>query len=72
MNLDLDAYAKFELDAILQKTIEERKKQEIAYHKERVHKLIAEKLELELKLLVLNETLRQIEELTKNNPLYKE
>lgn len=72
MNIDLDAFRKEQFDALLQKTIEDRKKQEMEYHKERVRKLMEEKVELELRLIVLNDVLRQIEEHTKNNPLFKE
>ena len=60
------------VDALLKKVLEERRQAELAFHKERVAKLIAEKVELELRLLVLNETLKQITEFTANNPLFKE
>lgn len=72
MNIDLDAFRQQQFEAMLHKTIEDRKKQEIEYHKERVRKLMEEKVELELRLIVLNDVLRQIEEHTKNNPLFKE
>ena len=57
---------------LLKKVIEERKKQEKQYHQERVMKLQQEKLELELRLIVLNDVLKQIEEHVKNNPLFQE
>ena len=60
------------VEVLLKKVIEERRQQEIAYHKERVAKLINEKIELELRLAVLNEALKQITEFTANNPLFKE
>lgn len=72
MNLDLDDYRKSQFDTLVKKVLDERKQQEIDYHKDRVRKLLQEKLELELRLLVLQETLRQIDEFTKNNPLFKE
>lgn len=60
------------VEVLLKKVIEERRQQEIAYHKERVAKLLSEKIELELRLAVLNEALKQITEFTANNPLFKE
>jgi len=60
------------VEVLLKKVIEERRQQEITYHKERVAKLLSEKIELELRLAVLNEALKQITEFTANNPLFKE
>jgi hypothetical protein len=57
---------------LLKKVIEERREAEKAYHKERVNKLIQEKLELELRLVVLNDLLKQIDDYVKNNPLFQE
>ena len=45
---------------LLQKVIDERRKEEINYHKERVAKLVQEKIELELRLFVINQTLEKI------------
>ena len=70
--IDLDAFRKEEFDALVKKAIDDRKKQEIEFHKERVRKLLQEKIELELRLVVLNDLLRQIEDYTKNNPLFQE
>ena len=72
MNLDLDAFRQEQVNALLQKTIEDRKQQEKEYHKERLTKLMQERLELELRLIVLNDVIKQIEDHTKNNPLFKE
>ena len=58
--------------SLVQKVVEERKQEELKYHKERVNKLMAEKMELEIRLLVINDVLKQIEEYVKNNPMYKE
>lgn len=58
--------------SLVQKVVEERKQEELKYHKERVNKLMQEKIELEIRLLVINDVLKQIEEYTKNNPIYKE
>ena len=55
-------------DELIKKILEERKKQELQFHKDRVNSLLQEKIELELRLFVVNETLRQIEEYVKNNP----
>lgn len=57
---------------LLKKVVEERKEQEKAYHRERVMKLQQEKIELELRLVILNDVLKQIEEHVKNNPLLQE
>lgn len=57
---------------LLKKVMEERKQQEKEYHRERVMKLQQEKIELELRLVILNDVLKQIEEHVKNNPLLQE
>ena len=57
---------------LLKKVVEERKQQEKEYHRERVMKLQQEKIELELRLVILNDVLKQIEEHVKNNPLFQE
>ena len=57
---------------LLQKVIDERRKEEINYHKERVAKLVQEKIELELRLFVINKTLDEINEAVKNTPFLKE
>jgi hypothetical protein len=57
---------------LVKKVIEERKEAEKAYHKERVLKLQQEKIELELRLFVLNDLLKQIDDYVKNNPLFQE
>jgi len=59
-------------DELIKKILEERKKQELQFHKERVNSLLQEKIELELRLFVVNETLRQIEEYVKKNPHLQE
>lgn len=59
-------------DAIIKQILEERKKQELVFHKQRVNALLQEKIELELRLFVVNETLRQIEEYVKQNPHLQE
>ena len=58
--------------SLVAKIIEERKQEELKYHKERVAKLMQEKMELELRLIVVNDMLKQIEDYVKNNPMYKE
>lgn len=55
-------------DELVKKILEERKKQELVFHKMRVNELLQEKVELELRLFVVNETLRQIDEYVKNHP----
>ena len=72
MNINLDAFRQEQFDALMKKVIDERKQQEMDYHKERVRKLLQEKIELELRLLVITDVLKQIEEHTKNNPLFQE
>lgn len=57
------------VEELLKKIVEERKQQEIQYHKERVAKLMQEKIELELRLFVINKTLEDIQEAVKNTPL---
>ena len=57
------------VEELLKKIVEERKQQEIQYHKERVAKLVQEKIELELRLFVINKTLEDIQEAVKNTPL---
>lgn len=59
-------------DAIIKQILEERKKHELVFHKMRVNELLQEKIELELRLFVVNETLRQIEEYVKQNPHLQE
>ena len=59
-------------EELLKKVIEERRQAEKAYHKERVAKLVQEKVELELRLIVLNDLLKQIDDYVKNNPLFHE
>ena len=57
------------VEELLKKIVEERKQQEIQYHKERVAKLMQEKIELELRLFVINKTLEDSQEAVKNTPL---
>ena len=59
--------ASLDIDAIVARVVAERKAEEIQYHKERVLKLLQEKVELELRLLVVNKTLEQINEYVKQN-----
>ena len=59
-------------DSIVKRLIEERRQKEIQYHKERVAALLKEKIELELRLLVVSETLKQIDEFVRNNPHLQE
>ena len=59
-------------DTIIKQILEERKKHELVFHKMRVNELLQEKIELELRLFVVNETLRQIEEYVKQNPHLQE
>jgi hypothetical protein len=47
---------------ILKKVIEERKEDERKFHRERVARLMREKLELEIRLAVVNDLLKHIEE----------
>jgi len=63
---------KVNVEEIAKKVMEERRQQEILWHKERVIKLLQEKIELELRLLVVNETLKQIDEFIKQNPHLQE
>ena len=60
------------VEELLKKIVEERKQQEIQFHKERVAKLIQEKVELELRLYVVNKTLEEINEAVKNTPFLQE
>lgn len=64
--------ASLDIDAIVARVVAERKAEEIQYHKERVLKLLQEKVELELRLLVVNKTLEQINEYVKQNPHLQE
>ena len=64
--------ASLDIDAIVARVVAERKAEEIQYHKERVMKLLQEKVELELRLLVVNKTLEQINEYVKQNPHLQE
>ena len=64
--------ASLDIDAIVARVVAERKAEEIKYHKERVLKLLQEKVELELRLLVVNKTLEQINEYVKQNPHLQE
>jgi hypothetical protein len=64
--------AKINIEEITKKIMEERRQQEILWHKERVVKLLQEKIELELRLLVVNETLKKIDEFVKENPHLQE
>jgi hypothetical protein len=63
---------KIDIDALVKKVIDERKAEEVQYHKERLMKLLQEKIELELRLLVVNKTLEQIDEFVKQNPHLQE
>jgi hypothetical protein len=63
---------KLNVEEIAKKVMEERRQQEILWHKERVVKLLQEKIELELRLLVINETLKKIDEFVKENPHLQE
>ena len=63
---------KIDINALVKKVVDERKAEEIQYHKERVVKLLQEKIELELRLLVVNKTLEQINEYVKQNPHLQE
>jgi len=63
---------KIDIDALVKKVIDERKAEELQYHKERLMKLLQEKIELELRLLVVNKTLEQIDEFVKQNPHLQE
>ena len=63
---------KVNVEEIAKKVMEERRQQEILWHKERVVKLLQEKIELELRLLVVNETLKKIDEFVKENPHLQE
>ncbi len=65
-------YAKINIEEITKKIMEERRQQEILWHKDRVFKLLQEKIELELRLLVVNETLKKIDEFVKENPHLQE
>lgn len=60
------------IEEITKKVMEERRREEIQWHKERVVKLLQEKVELELRLLVINETLKKIDEFVKENPHLQE
>lgn len=60
------------VEALMKKVLDERRKEEIQYHKERVLRLLQEKLELEIRLAVVVETLKQIDEYVKNNPHLQE
>jgi hypothetical protein len=64
--------AQINIEEITKKIMEERRQQEILWHKERVVKLLQEKIELELRLLVVNETLKKIDEFVKENPHLQE
>jgi hypothetical protein len=64
--------AHINIEEITKKIMEERRQQEILWHKERVVKLLQEKIELELRLLVVNETLKKIDEFVKENPHLQE
>jgi hypothetical protein len=64
--------AKINIEEITKKIMEERRQQEILWHKDRVFKLLQEKIELELRLLVVNETLKKIDEFVKENPHLQE
>jgi hypothetical protein len=64
--------ATINIEEITKRVMEERRQQEILYHKERVIKLLQEKIELELRLLVVNETLKKIDEFVKENPHLQE
>lgn len=64
--------AKIDIDSLVKKITEERRQEEIKYHKERLMKLLKEKIELELRLLVVNKTLEQIDEFVKQNPHLQE
>lgn len=63
---------KLNVEEIAKKVMEERRQEEILWHKERVLKLLQEKIELELRLLVVTETLKQIDEFVKQNPHLQE
>ena len=50
------------VEELLKKVIDERKQDEIRFHRERVARLMKEKLELEIRLAVINDILKHIEE----------
>ncbi len=50
------------VDDILKKVIEERKEDERRFHRERVARLMKERLELQIRLAVVEDLLRHIEE----------
>lgn len=63
---------KLNVEEIAKKVMEERRQEEILWHKERVLKLLQEKIELELRLLVVTETLKKIDDFVKDNPHLQE
>jgi len=50
------------VDELVKKVIEERKEDERRFHRERVARLMKERLELEIRLAVVNDILKHIEE----------
>lgn len=60
------------VEELMKKIIEERKAEEKRFHQERVNKLVQEKIELELRLLVITKSLENIEEYVRQNPHLQE
>lgn len=50
------------VDAILKKVLDERKEDEKRFHRERIARLLREKMELEIRLTVVHDLLRHMEE----------
>lgn len=50
------------VDELVKKVIEERKEDERRFHRERVARIMKEKLELEIRLAVVNDILKHMEE----------
>lgn len=49
-------------EEILKRVVKERKEDEMKFHQQRVARLLKEKMELEIRLAVVNDLLKHIEE----------
>lgn len=57
---------------LVQKVLKERSEDEKRFHKERLARLYLERMELEIKMSVLNDVIKHIEEFVTTSPHLKE
>ena len=58
--------------AVIEKILAERRADEIKFHRDRMNRFLQEKFELEIRLTILNDLIKQMMEYEEKNPLFKQ